>query len=172
MKKIIILNGAGKKNGNTAALIKAFREGAEAAGNTVTEFYLQTMTIKGCLDCPGCARKPVSDPLPCVQKDDMQQIYDAYLDCDVIVFATPVYWFTISGQLKTAVDRLYAVQRNHGFEAAKKETVFLMTSGAPAEMNPQPIAWYQTFEKGMGWKSYGMALNDADAAKEIGASIK
>ena len=47
MKKILILNGAGKKNGNTAALIKAFREGAEAAGNTVTEFYLQSMNIKG-----------------------------------------------------------------------------------------------------------------------------
>ena len=172
MKKIIILNGAGKKNGNTVALIKAFCEGAEASGNTVKEFYLQTMNIKGCMDCQGCAEKPSGDPQPCVQKDDMQQIYDAYLDCDVVVFATPVYWFTISGQLKTAVDRLYAIQRNHGFEVAKKETVFLMTSGAPAEMNPQTIAWYQTFEKGMGWKSYGMALNDAEAAKKIGASIK
>ena len=171
MKIILILNGAGKKNGNTAALIKAFREGAEAAGNTVTEFYLQSMNIKGCMDCQGCSRKPAGDPRPCVQKDDMQQIYDAYLACDIVVFATPVYWFTISGQLKTAVDRLYAIQRNHGFDAAKKETVFLMTSGAPAEMNPQTIAWYQTFEKGMGWKSCGMALNDAVAAKEIGAGI-
>ena len=170
MKKIVILNGAGKKNGNTAALIKAFREGAEAVGNTVTEFYLQSMNIKGCMDCQGCARKPAGDPQPCVQKDDMQQIYDAFNACDVVVFATPVYWFTISGQLKMAVDRLYAIQRNHGFDAAKKETVFLMTSGAPAEMNPQPIAWYQTFEH-MGWKSYGMALNDAGTAKEIGAGI-
>lgn len=170
MKKIVILNGAGKKNGNTAALIKAFREGAEAAGNTAEEFYLQTMNIKGCMDCQGCARKPAGDPQPCVQKDDMQQIYDAFNACDVVVFATPVYWFTISGQLKMAVDRLYAIQRNHGFDAAKKETVFLMTAGAPAEMNPQPIAWYQMFEQ-MGWKSYGMALNDAGTAKEIGAGI-
>ena len=170
MKKIVILNGAGKKNGNTATLIKAFREGAEAVGNTVTELYLQSMNIKGCMDCQGCARKPAGDPQPCVQKDDMQQIYDAFNACDVVVFATPVYWFTISGQLKMAVDRLYAIQRNHGFDAAKKETVFLMTSGAPAEMNPQPIAWYQTFEQ-MGWKSYGMALNDAGTAKEIGAGI-
>ena len=172
MKKIVILNGAGKKNGNTAALIKAFREGAEAAGNNVAEFYLQSMNIKGCMDCQGCAKKPAGNSQPCLQKDDMQQIYDAYFDCDVIVFATPVYWFTISGQLKTAVDRLYAVQRNHGFDAAKKATVFLMTSGAPAEMNPQPIAWYQTFEEGMGWKSYGMALNDAEEARRIGSGIR
>ena len=101
----------------------------------------------------------------------MQQIYDAFIACDVVVFASPVYWFTISGQLKTAVDRLYAVQRNRGFDKVRKETVFLMTSGALAEMNPQAIAWYQTFEQ-MGWKSHGMALNDANEAKKIGEAMK
>ena len=171
MKKILILNGAGKKNGNTVALIKAFKAGAEKSGNIVVEFYLQNMNIRGCMDCQCCSRKPQGDPAPCVQKDDMQQIYDAYIDCDVVVFATPVYWFTISGQLKIAIDRLYAIQRNHGFDAAKKETVFLMTSCGPAEMNPLAIQWYKMFEQ-MGWKSYGMALNDVDEAKKIGQSIQ
>lgn len=171
MKKIIILNGAGKKNGNTATLIKAFTESAKANGNEVKEFYLQSMNIKGCLDCQGCARKPSGDNHPCVQNDDMQHIYDAYIACDIVVFATPVYWFTVSGQLKTAVDRLYALQRNHGFEACKKDTVFIMTSGAPADMNPLTISWYQSFEK-MGWKSLGMILNDIDEAKRIGLYIQ
>lgn len=170
MSKILILNGAGKKNGNTAALIKSFREGAEAAGHEIKEFFLQNMNIHGCMDCQGCARKPAGDPQPCVQKDDMQQIYDAFAESDVVVFATPVYWFTVSGQLKLAVDRLYAIQRNHGFDACKKETVFLMTSGAPAEMNLQPVTWYKTFEQ-MGWKSLGMALNDMEEARRIGLSI-
>ena len=146
-------------------------DGAKSAGNEVKEFYLHSMNIKGCMDCQGCAKKPKGDPVPCVQKDDMQQIYNAYIDCDIVVFATPVYWFTISAQLKTAVDRLYAIQRNHGFDAAAKETVFLMTSGGPAEMNPLAIQWYQVFEQ-MGWKDLGMALNDADEAKKIGISIK
>ena len=173
MKKILILNGAGKKNGNTAALINAFKEGAESAGNDVKEFYLHTMNIKGCMDCQGCAGKPKGDLTPCVQKDDMQQIYDAYVDCDVVVFATPVYWFTISAQLKTAVDRLYAIQRNHGFEAASKETVFLMTSGGSAEMNPLAIQWYQMFEQ-MGWRSLGAVLGTGKEieARKLGASIK
>jgi multimeric flavodoxin WrbA len=170
MRKILILNGAGKKNGNTAALIKSFREGAESSGHEIKEFFLQNMNIHGCMDCQGCARKPSGDPQPCVQKDDMQQVYEAFAECDVVVFATPVYWFTVSGQLKLAVDRLYAVQRNHGFDACKKETVFLMTSGAPAEMNPQPVTWYNTFEQ-MGWKSLGMALNDMEEARRIGSSI-
>ena len=173
MKKITILNGAGKKNGNTAALVRAFREGAKEAGNEVTEFYIHSMNIKGCIDCQGCARKPAGDAAPCVQRDDMQQIYDAFIGCDVVVFATPVYWFTISAQLKLAVDRLYAVQRNRGFDAVVKETVFLMTSGAPAEMNPQPVEWYRTFEKQMGWPNLGMVLGTGKEAeaRELGASI-
>ena len=87
MKKILILNGAGKKNGNTAALIEAFTEGAENVGNEVEEFYLQNMKIHGCLDCHSCARKQKGDPHPCVQKDDMDQIYEAFIACDVLVFA-------------------------------------------------------------------------------------
>ena len=66
MKKIVILNGAGKRNGNTASLIRAFTEGAENAGNEVKEFYLQTMNICGCMDCQGCSRKPKGDNQPCV----------------------------------------------------------------------------------------------------------
>ena len=106
-------------------------------------------------------------------KTEMGQIYDAFMDADVVVFASPVYWFTITGTLKTAIDRLYAVQRNQGFDAVKKETVFLMTSGAPAEMNPNAIDWYKTFET-MGWKSLGMVLGTGktEEAKQLGASIQ
>ena len=52
-KKIVVLNGSPRKNGNTAALVKAFREGAESAGNTVTEFFLDGMQINGCKGCFG-----------------------------------------------------------------------------------------------------------------------
>ena len=173
MKKIVILNGAPKKNGNTAALVKAFQEGAESAGNEVTAFYLYDMNIKGCLDCQGCARKEPGHPHPCVQRDDMDLIYDAYDAADIVVFASPVYWFTITGTLKIAVDRLYAIQRNRGFDKVKKDTVFLMTSGAPAEMNPQPIEWYDTFENMMGWKSLGKILGTGREAeaRALGASL-
>lgn len=173
MKRIVILNGAGKRNGNTAALVKAFAEGAESAGNQVTEFYLHGMDIKGCMDCQGCARKEPGDAHPCVQRDDMDRIYEVYADCDVLVFATPVYWFTISGQLKTAVDRLYAIQRNWGMDAAKKDTVLVMTAGAPVAMNVNALGWYEVFEKGMGWKSLGMALDtgSTEEARALGAGI-
>ena len=173
MKKILILNGAGKKNGNTAALIRAFTEGALSVGNEVNEFYLQTMNIRGCLDCHGCSRKPKGDSHPCVQNDDMNAIYEAFAECDVLVFASPVYWFDITGTLKTAVDRLYAVQSNLGFDACRRDTVLLLTSGAPTEQNTIPVQWYGVFGQ-LGWKNLGMVLGTGktNEARELGASIK
>lgn len=138
MKKIVILNGAGKKNGDTAAMINAFKDGAP--GNEVTEFYLQSMNIHGCLDCGGCRREEKGIAEPCVQKDDMNQIFAAVREADVIVFASPVYWWDITGTLKTAIDRLYAPLMNAG-AGAPKGTVLLMTSGGWTM--DHMLDWYQ-----------------------------
>lgn len=184
MKKIMILNGAGRRNGNTAELIKAFTEGAQSVGNEVREFYLQTMNIHGCIDCQGCARANADANNPCVQKDDMAQIYEAYLWCDVIVFASPIYWFTITGTLKTAVDRLYAIQRKLGLDHSSRETALILTAGG--DDFSQPIEWYSKFEKWMKWKNWGIVTatgksyynpdgknppEKVEEARKLGASI-
>ena len=105
-KKIMILNGSPRKKGNTAALIKSFTEGAESSGNIVTEFFIDKMNIHGCKGCFGGGKNPDS---PCVQKDDMDKIYPTYKEADIVVLATPLYYWTISGQLKCVFDRLFAV---------------------------------------------------------------
>lgn len=110
-KKIVILNGSPRRNGNTSALVKAFTEGAESVGNTVTEFFLDRMDIHG---CKGCFGGHSSKECPCVQKDDMSKIYPAVKDCDVIVLATPLYYWNMSGQLRTAIDRLFALEEGDG----------------------------------------------------------
>ena len=167
MANILILNGAGKKNGNTAAMINAFKEGA--AGNEVKEFYLQTMNIHGCLDCGGCRRKEKGSAEPCVQKDDMQQIYSALTNADVIVFASPVYWWDITGTLKTAIDRLYAPLMNAS-AGSPKGTVLLMTSGGSTI--DHMLDWYKNFEGWLKWKNLGTAMNDVETARKIGAGIQ
>ena len=169
MKKIIVLNGAGKKNGNTAAMIKAFSDGAVNAGNEVKEFCLQTMNIHGCMDCGGCRRKEKGSIEPCVQKDDMNQIVAAIREADVIVFASPVYFWDITGTLKTAIDRLYAPLMNSSIGDAK-EIVLLMTSGGSTI--DHILDWYKNFESWLKWESIGTAMNDLEAAKQIGASIQ
>ena len=97
-KKIVILNGSPRKNGNTAGLVKEFTKGAQEAGHTVTEFFLSGMDIHG---CKGCFGGHSSRECPCVQKDDMNQIYPAVRACDVIVLASPLYYWNMSGQIRT-----------------------------------------------------------------------
>lgn len=167
MKKILILNGAGKKNGCTAAMINAFKAGAE--GHEITEFYLQTMNIHGCLDCGGCRRKEKGSAEPCVQKDDMSKIYAAVREADVIVFASPVYFWDITGTLKTAVDRLYAPLMNQSI-GAPKETALLMTSGGSTI--DHMLDWYKNFESWLKWKDLGTVMNDVEAARQIGSRIQ
>ena len=180
-KKIIVLNGSPRKNGNTSALVKAFREGAESAGHSVTEFWLEGMNINGCRGCCAGGKNPES---PCVQKDDMAQIYLAYKEADVVVLASPLYYWTISGQLKCAFDRLFAVAEcDPGYTNPRKESALLMA----AEGNgfEETVYWYDRLMGHIGWKDCGkvlcggvMAVGDIEGkpereeARRLGASIK
>ena len=180
-KKIIVLNGSPRKNGNTSALVKAFREGAESAGHTVTEFWLGGMKINGCRGCCAGGKNPES---PCVQKDDMEQIYPAYKEADVVVLASPLYYWTISGQLKCAFDRLFAVAEcDPNYTNPRKESALLMA----AEGNgfEETVYWYDRLRGHIGWKDWGkvlcggvMAVGDIEGkpeleeARRLGASIK
>ena len=153
-KKIIVLNGSSRKNGNTSALVREFVRGAEQAGNTVTVFDLGNMQINGCKGCFGGGKNPDS---PCVQKDDMEKIYPAYKEADVLVLASPLYYWTISGQLKTAFDRLFAVAEcDANYRNPQKETVLLMA--AEGYGFEESLYWYDRLERHLGWKSLGKVL--------------
>lgn len=167
-KKIIILNGAARKNGNTAKLVKAFSEGARSAGHSVLEFYLDGMNIHS---CKGCLHAGGDSKSPCSQKDDMDQIYAAFAECDVVVFASPVYFWTITGTLKTAADRLYAELECLGYGKFPRESVLLMT--ADGGDYSQAITWYRTYERNLRWKNRGEVLGKGktEAAYQIGASL-
>ena len=153
-KNIVILNGSPRSKGNTAALAAAFRRGAEEAGNQVTEFSLAKMKINGCLGCWHGGKDPEH---PCVQRDDMEQIYPAYRAADVVVLASPLYYWFISGFLKQAFDRLFAVAEcDPNYRNPKKESVLLMA----AEGNgfEESEHWYDHLEQHIGWKSLGKIL--------------
>lgn len=179
-KKIIILNGSPRANGNTTALTEAFKLGAEGAGNTVTEFFLGNMSINGCKGCFGGGKNCDS---PCVQKDDMDKIYPVYKAADIVILASPLYYWSISGQLKTAFDRLFAVAEcNSDYSNPPKDSVLIMAAeGFGFEESEY---WYDQLEKHIGWKSLGkvlcggvMDINDIkgndklEEARKLGASV-
>lgn len=99
-KKVLILSSSPRKGGNSEALASAFAKGAQEAGNQVETVYLREKQYgfcKGCLACQKLGR--------CVIKDDAVEIAARMHDVDVLVFATPVYYYSVSGQLKTMLDR-------------------------------------------------------------------
>ena len=102
-KNIVILSGSPRKGGNTEKLILAFKEGAESAGNIVAVFHTAYMSIKGCIGCEFCTAHEGE----CTLSDDMGIILDAMNKCDVIIWASPIYYFSFTAQLKTVIDRTY-----------------------------------------------------------------
>lgn len=100
---IILLQGSPNKKGSTNILAEAFQRGAREAGHQVQRFDLMDFKIHTCTGCVSCGYEG-----PCVQKDDNQKIREAILDADMIVFATPLYYYGMSAQLKTVIDRFCA----------------------------------------------------------------
>lgn len=98
--KIVILQGSPNKNGSTAILAESFKKGAEEAGHSVKRFDVAAMDIKPCGGCAACGYEG-----PCVLKDGNAEIRTAVLDADMLVFATPLYYYAMSAQLKTVIDR-------------------------------------------------------------------
>ncbi len=153
-KKIVILNGSPRPQGNTAALVREFIKGAEEAGCSVTSFLLDKMDIHGCKGCFGGGKNPEH---PCVQKDDMDKIYPAYGEADVVVLASPLYYWNFSGQLRTAFDRLFAVAEcDPNYANPKKEAVLLMA--AEGYGFDDALGYYKNLMKHLGWKDLGNVL--------------
>ena len=104
--KILILNGSPHLDGATSDMANAFAEGAREAGHEVVSMNVAHKNIKGCMACEYCRSREKG---VCVQKDDMQAIYPEILSADMVVFASPIYYFTLSAQLQAVIHRTYAM---------------------------------------------------------------
>ena len=154
-KHIVILNGSPRRNGNTSALVKAFAEGAERAGNTVTEFFLDAMDIHG---CKGCFGGRSSRECPCVQRDDMADIYPAVKGSDVVVLASPLYYWNLSGQLRTAVDRLFALEEGDGNLLRGQDRASALLMAAEGNGFSDVLTYYDHLMEHLQWKNLGHVL--------------
>lgn len=180
-KKIVILNGSPRKNGNTSALTAEFKNGAESTENTVTEFFLDSMNING---CKGCFGGHSGNEFPCVQKDDMRQIYPAVKECDVVVLATPLYYWNMSGQLRTAVDRLFALEEGNGNLLRGHNRACVLLMAAEGYGFEDVLLYYEHLTEHLKWKNLGHVLaggngnigdildkSELEQAYELGKSI-
>ena len=104
-KKIVVITGSPRKNGNSFAMTDAFIQAAQAKGHTVTRFDAAMMKIGGCHACETCYKTGKARSFD----DDFNTIAPAILEADAVVFTTPVYWYSIPAQIKGVIDRLYSL---------------------------------------------------------------
>ena len=119
-KNVLILSSSPRRGGNSDRLCDAFLQGCKDAGHTVEKIFLKDKHINYCTGCGICSMYGK----PCPQKDDAAEVIEKMIAADVIVMATPVYFYTMSAQMKTLIDRccgLYTEMKN-------KEFYFIVTA--------------------------------------------
>lgn len=104
-KKVVVITGSPRKDGNSIAMTDAFIKAAEKKGHTVIRFDAAMMNVGGCHACETCYKTGKA----CSFDDDFNQIAPAILDADAIVFTTPVYWYSIPAQIKGVIDKMYSL---------------------------------------------------------------
>ena len=148
MKKIFVIMSAGTKRGNTDRLTDA---GLVERGHSVTKVYLGSMRIEGCRGCGVCQRLAHQ----CAVRDGMQDIYPLFAECDTVVMASPLYFWTITAKLKSFIDRLYAISVDDKYP--QKDSVLLMTAGDDNDTTfEQPIRYFRLLNQALGWNEVGL----------------
>lgn len=104
MKSILVIVGGGRPKGNTAQLVEAFCRGAEEAGHQIKKISLIKNEVKGCLGCNACRYGK-----PCIQKDAFNDLVPKIKAADCIVFASPLYFWTLSARIKAFIERFYCI---------------------------------------------------------------
>jgi len=169
-RRILILKGSPRKEGNSSILADQVAAGASAAGAAVESFDLHGMDIRPCDNCDFCQGSG-----ECVINDDMQLLYPKLLEADGIVIASPIYWFTVSAQMKLCIDRWYALEGAKSSALAGKEIGIVLayadsdpfTSGAVNAIRTlQDIFRYQKAEIA------GMVYGSATQPGEIQAQAE
>ena len=122
-KKVLIVSSSPRKQGNSDTLCMRFKAGAEESGNVVRYVNLNDMRIGYCKGCYAC-----HETHKCVIQDDMSTLCEVIKNADVIVLATPVYFYSMSGQLKTFIDRLVPV-----YESLQGKEVYIFATGADTD---------------------------------------
>ncbi len=129
-KNVLIISSSPRKNGNSDMLCDEFLRGAADAGHNPEKIFLRDKKINYCTGCGFCN---TNDYTKCSQQDDINELMDKMENSDVIVFATPIYFYAIAGQMKTFIDRICS-RYTH---LSNKEFYYIMTAADSSENTVQ-----------------------------------
>ncbi len=165
-KKILVLTGSPRRGGNSDMLADAFMKGAEAAGHEITKFECGRENIRPCVACNACYSKAGA----CAFGDDFNQLAPLLEHSDMIVLATPMYWFTFPAQLKAGLDKMYALLIGDRRSSIKES--MLLACGECEEQSDFDglVKTYQRIAIYQNWKDAGVLA--APAVLEKGDILK
>lgn len=147
--KIVVLTGSPRRNGNSAYLAEQFIKGAEEQGHEVFRFDCAMKDVEPCRACNRCGMDG-----PCIFNDDFQELRPRLIEADMVVFATPMYYFGMSAQMKRVIDRFYAI--NGQIKGSPKKSAFMMTYADTARKEAEAmLVHYRTLMDYLGWTSVG-----------------
>ena len=124
MKNIVVICSSPRRHGNSEILADQWIKGAQDAGHHVEKIILSDKNIKPCLACEYCRNHH-----ECIQKDDADEIIKKIIKTDVFVFATPLYFYSLSAQLKILIDRFFAREYEIRESSQRKKAYLILTSG-------------------------------------------
>lgn len=149
MKKILIVQGGGRANGNTAQLVQAFEKGAREAGHDVETVSLLKTEVRGCLGCNACRHGK-----PCVQKDGFHELIPKIKESDLIVFASPLYYWTVSSRLKAFIERFYCIAQEDPAPPFGRYEKYPVRDSALLMTSADRLFW--TFEQAVSWYRFAV----------------
>lgn len=150
--KIVVITGSPRKNGISALLADHFSAGAESAGHAVIRFDAASSRVEPCRACDYCR----SHGMECIQKDDMEYLRMDLLSADMTVFATPLYYFGMSAQLKRVIDRFYAI--NGALMVPRKAALLAAAGDDDPSVFDGLRLHYESICSYLGWEDCGQVL--------------
>ena len=124
IRRVLILAASPRIKGNSTILALRAAEGVKAEGGEADVVAIGNLKIAPCNACDSCRTRPEAG---CVIKDDMQPLYQKIKEAQGIIFATPVYWFNVSAQMKLFIDRTYAIHGQGGYAFTGKDVGVILT---------------------------------------------
>lgn len=166
-RKIVIVMGSPRRNGNSTTLAERVAEGAKSVGGEVESYHLHDMNINPCDACDVCLEETEAG---CIIDDDMKDLYPKLHEANALVIASPIYWFTVSAQTKLFIDRCYALDTPQGNALKGKRIGIILTYGDSDPFNSGAVNALRTFQdifNHIGADIVGMVYGSASDPGEI-----
>lgn len=163
-KNVLVLLGSARENGNSTRLAFAFADAASANGHAVQSIRVPALDISPCDGCDECWK---NTSMPCAIRDDMDSVYPLVRAADVLVFATPLHFYSWSAPIKTMIDRLYCLAPSRRRNLKGKSSVLLATAADDRAAAFAGLkSTYRLVSEFMEWNNLGEILVPGAAAED------